>query len=307
MDFQSATPKSGRRQFMNTAAGGLSGLALGGPAAAQGALAKAGTVRDCFWVFCCPVNSDYPNIKRRSVMSPAEFAFYLAVPNIIMVQIIPSEEHNDPFTAWEPPFDQYAIGLRPLKRVVWSLISSHYPRSKEENPQIIDLAKRTPNIVGVFLDDFFTNRKDRVAILSLDELKAFRRDLNSSSNKLDIYMTVYTTQLEYPVREYMELMDVLTLWTWKPGDLVHLEENLKKTRALAPKCRIMLGCYVVDFTEKRSTPIDAMKYQCETGLRWLREGRIEGMIFLANTVADVGYEAVDWTRDWIEKVGDTKL
>ena len=46
MDFQSAPPKFGRRQFMNTAAGGLSGLALGGPAAAQGALAKAGTVRD---------------------------------------------------------------------------------------------------------------------------------------------------------------------------------------------------------------------------------------------------------------------
>jgi hypothetical protein len=35
MDFQSATPKFGRRQFMNTAAGGLSGLALGGPAAAK--------------------------------------------------------------------------------------------------------------------------------------------------------------------------------------------------------------------------------------------------------------------------------
>lgn len=50
-----------------------------------------------------------------------------------------------------------------------------------------------------------------------------------------------------------------------------------------------------------------MKLQCEAGLRWLREGRIEGMIFLGNTVLDLGYESAEWTRQWIQQVGDVRL
>jgi hypothetical protein len=30
-------------------------------------------------------------------------------------------------------------------------------------------------------------------------------------------------------------------------------------------------------------------------------------MFLSNGVMDVGFEAVDWTRAWIEKVGDTRI
>ena len=50
-----------------------------------------------------------------------------------------------------------------------------------------------------------------------------------------------------------------------------------------------------------------MKLQCETGLRLLREKRIEGMIFLGNTAMDLGFESVDWARAWIQKVGDGEL
>ena len=44
------------------------------------------TVRDRLWLFAVPANSDYPHIDRRSVMTPAEGAFYLDIPNIFMVQ-----------------------------------------------------------------------------------------------------------------------------------------------------------------------------------------------------------------------------
>ena len=30
-------------------------------------------------------------------------------------------------------------------------------------------------------------------------------------------------------------------------------------------------------------------------------------MFLSNGVMDVGFEAVDWTREWIQKVGDTPI
>jgi len=46
-------------------------------------------------------------------------------------------------------------------------------------------------------------------------------------------------------------------------------------------------------------PLDAMARQCELGLRWLHEGRIEGMIFLASCICDLKLETVEWARNWI--------
>jgi hypothetical protein len=45
----------------------------------------------------------------------------------------------------------------------------------------------------------------------------------------------------------------------------------------------------------------------ETGLRWLRERRIEGIVFLGNTIMDFGFDSVEWTRQWIRQVRDTRL
>jgi hypothetical protein len=58
---------------------------------------------------------------------------------------------------------------------------------------------------------------------------------------------------------------------------------------------------------KKPMPVAAMQKQCEQGLDWLRQGRIHGMIFLATCICDLGLETVEWTRDWIQKVGDQKL
>ena len=44
--------------------------------------------------------------------------------------------------------------------------------------------------------------------------------------------------------------------------------------------------------------------QCELGLEWLKQGRIDGMIFLASCICDLDLETVEWTRKWIQKVGD---
>ena len=35
-----------------------------------------------------------------------------------------------------------------------------------------------------------------------------------------------------------------------------------------------------------------------------RQGRIDGMIFLASCLCDLGLEAVEWTRAWIADVGN---
>ena len=40
-------------------------------------------------------------------------------------------------------------------------------------------------------------------------------------------------------------------------------------------------------------PVATMQHQCETGLRWLREGRIDGII-IYGTAMDLSWESVEW-------------
>jgi len=294
-----------RRRILAVAAAGVAGCRLGTSTPAQAPPAARGTVRDRLWIFTCAANSDFPHIGRRSVMTPAEGAFYLGVPNIIVVQ---SSESEARYGRLEPPFAPYTVALRPLKCVVWSVVGSGGFCSSAETKEVLELARSTPNFTGVMLDDFFTGQKEgKRAQLTAGELAEIRRRLDGTGKKLDVFVTLYVTHLGLPLRDYLELIDVVTLWTGNPAELANLESNLKKAETLAPKARKMLGCYVVDYGRKEGIPVPSMKLQCETGLRWLREGRIEGMIFLGNTTMDLGFESVEWTRQWIQKVGDTKL
>jgi len=281
------------------------GLAAAGKAAAQFLIPQEGTVRDRLWIFTCAANSDFPAIRRRSVMTPAEGAFFLGVPNIIMVQ---SSTTEAPYGRLEPPFAQYTVALRPLKRVVWSVVGSGGFNSPQETEEVLALPKTTPNFAGVMLDDFFTGRGDgKRAQLTTDELKSIRQRLKLSSPKFDIMATLYVKHFALPLQDYFEMIDVLTLWNGDSADLVNLEAHFAKVEQAAPKARKMLGCYVVDYKRKAGVPVDLMRHQCETGLRWLRQGKIEGIVFLGNTTMDLGFESVEWTRQWIAKVGDQKL
>jgi hypothetical protein len=104
---------------------------------------------------------------------------------------------------------------------------------------------------------------------------------------------------------------VITLWTWETADLANLEANLAQLEKLAPDSRRLLGCYTADLVENRTPlwgpmPVATMQHQCETGLRWLREGRIDGII-IYGTAMDLSWESVEWARRWIQQVGDTTL
>ncbi|MGI6419146.1 MAG: hypothetical protein ACOX1P_26170 [Thermoguttaceae bacterium] len=273
------------------------------PASAQAA--EAETVRDRLWVFSCPTNSDFPHIGRRSVVSPAEGAFYLGVPNILMVQ---ASERESPYGRLEPPFEQYTVALRPLKRVVWSVVGSGGFHKAEETAEVLAMANRVANFRGVMLDDFFTgNTEGKRAQWSVEELAELRGKLNQTGKKLDIYVTFYVRHFDLPLADYLDQIDVLTYWNMDSGGIRDLEDNLQKLERLYPRKRKMLGCYVVDYRNKRGMPVDLMKHQCEVGLRWLQAGRIEGIIFLGNTVLDLGFESAEWTRQWIQQVGDTEL
>jgi len=268
---------------------------------------ESATVRDRLWLFSFATNSDYVHIGRRSVMSAAEGNFYFGVPNILMVQ---SNEKEAQYGRFDLPFEPYTVALRPLKNVAWSLVGSGGFHNATETAEVLAMAKRVPNFRGVMLDDFFiTSAKPggKRAQWTVEELAGVRRALDRTGKKLDIFVTFYVKQIALPLTDYLELIDVLMLWNMDSAGIRNVEDNLQRLEGAHPRKRKMLGCYLVDYPKKQGIPVDLMKHQCEVGLRWLLQGRIEGIVFMGNTVMDLGFESVEWTRAWIRQVGDTEL
>ena len=260
-----------------------------------------GIVRDKFWIWGHHAGShnDDWGLTATSRMTPAEGAFYLNVPNMILVR------YND---LPEPPFEQYAVALRPLKQVVWSIVGAAGATENYEVEAARNLAAKFPNFTGVMMDDFFSDPETgKVAVHDVESLNTIQKQLTVADRKLDLWVVLYNHQLEHPVGQHLETCDVVTFWTWNASQLIELEKNFTHAEELAPSPRKVLGCYMYDYGDRQPMPIALMQHQCEIGLQWLRDGRIDGMIFLASCICDLELETVEWTRDWIQRVGDEPL
>jgi len=143
--------------------------------------------------------------------------------------------------------------------------------------------------------------------MSIERLTGIRSRLKNLPGPLDLWIVLYAHNLNPALKPYVAQSDVMTVWTWTQEDLVNLPANMERFEAFYPAKRKVLGCYLYDYGNKKPMLVENMQKQCELGLQWLKAGRIEGMIFLANCVCDLELEAVEWTRDWIRNVGDDKL
>lgn len=145
------------------------------------------------------------------------------------------------------------------------------------------------------------------ASLTPDELHELRTQLVIRGRRIPLHVVVYTHQIIPRATHHLRHVDAITMWTWVPALLQDLPDNMAKLEQLAPDKDIILGCYMYDFYNKKTMPLEWMVQQTEQGYRWLREGRIQGMIFLASPICDLDLETVEWTRRWIERVGDEAL
>ena len=120
---------------------------------------SAVTVRDRFWIWGHEAGShDHGGgLPWTSRMTPAEGAFYLGVPNMIMVRY--RDRSGTPLPL--PPYDQYALAFRPLRRVVWSCVHAAGVTDPEEVQRVVDLARGNPNICAAMMDDFFYDEGDK--------------------------------------------------------------------------------------------------------------------------------------------------
>jgi hypothetical protein len=335
MQNKSDKRRCSRRTLLGAAAAGLATAALkpvaGGAAEVPGREAKRSAVRDRLWIFTVAAGADNSLLEKGNVhggsrMTPAEGAFYLNVPNLLLIRNGDQPQLPDrQLGRAKTEFEQYAISFRPLDRVVWSVVGSGGQGGMSELPHVLNLAKKFPNIRGIYLDDFIVDVKQRAdgravgrpALQSAD-LRRAREQMKSAGRPLETWVTLYVHEInparktadpafrgcEPPLTDLLDMFDVLTLWTWNSDELKFLDENLAALEAVAPKSsRIALGLYVWDFHNSKPVPLELMRHQCELGLKRLQEGRIHEMIFLANTELDVGLESAEFARQWITKVG----
>ena len=261
------------------------------------------TVRERLWLWGHDAGShnDGWGLPGPSRITPAEAAFYLGIPNLIMVRY----KGRPPL-----PVDQFAVPLQALRRVVWSAVGAHGQSDEEERSHILNLAGRHPNVTGVMLDDFFVDKPKsggEAAALSLDKLRELRGRLAAGARRLNLWAVLYENQLDPTLAPFLKLLDVVSLWTWDAEKVRNIGESLRQLEPLAPSCGKVLGCYMWDYGRKRPMPQDVLKDLYGLGLDWLRQGRIEGMIFLASCICDLELEAVEWTREWVARIGDESI
>ena len=145
------------------------------------------------------------------------------------------------------------------------------------------------------------------ASISVARLKEIKKRMAQLDRTPDLGVVVYAHQLNPAIRRHLDLCDLVSFWSWTADDLAKLPENFAKYQEIVPRKRTLLGIYMWDFGQGKPLPMDLMKMQCDTALKWLKDGTIEGMIFLATNICDMKIEAVEWAKNWIAEHGATTI
>ena len=265
-------------------------------------------VRDRLWIWGHQEGSHNGryHLPGDSRMTVVEAAYYLGVPNALMMCFAGLPEPE--------AFEQHALALSPLERVVWSVVgdsSSTRNDKKSDVEEVVKLARKFPNITGGMLDDFFLRAEpgqEKISRHSLESVADMAERLHGAARPLDLWVVMYKHHLDLPAQEYLDLCDVIAYWTWYGSELVDLERDFERFEAGTLGKRKALGCYFWDFSGTgKALPLDLMKRQCELGLNWLKQGRIEAMAFLPSCLCDLEIDTVEWTRDWIARAGGDEL
>ncbi len=236
---------------------------------------------------------DVYGLPGTSRMTPAEGARYFGIPNVCRVMM----------GGWpQPPYEQEAMVLDGFDNVVWGMSVL----DKEIRDGVIKVANDHPNIKAAILDDFFTDASlEKQPPSAVAETREFLR--TAGNRPLELWAVIYNKELYENRKPYINECDVITFWTINGKFLPDLEKNFEKLKTLTGDKPIYCGCYMWDYRGKRHMPISLMKYQLDLYYKWLKSGEIEGIIFCSNCIADIGLEAVSYTKQWIAEHGDEEI
>lgn len=267
-------------------------------------------LRDKLWIWGQDAGSHHNTLKGNiwnlpgeNHLGPTEGCQYLGIPNCCRVVM-----HGLPM----PPFDHEAEKMDCLRSVVWSVIGDCESVRNDNDTdleEVIRIARLHPNTSGAILDDFMSEK--RRAIFTPERLKQMRERLHTAldDQQLDFWTVLYMHELSEAVVPWIKEVDIVTLWAWHAEELEQLDESHKKLKLLMadnPK-PVLAGCYLYDYGGRKPMPMDIMRQQMDTYYRWLQEKEIDGIVFCSNAIADIGLEAADYVKQWIECHGDEEI
>lgn len=259
------------------------------------------TVRDHLWLWGHSPGSHNPgtgsiewNLPAASHITPSDAARYLDIKNLLMIR------YNGHPTM---PNDILADDLSSLDRAAWGITGAMGESSTEDRRHVRELARRTPNITELVMDDFI-NWDTGQPELTVEQLREIESRRHLPDRTLDLMTILYSHQLDAPIDEHLPLCNQVSLWVRDSADLSHLPAALDRLQRRAPRDEIYLGCYLWDLGPRAPMPLDRLQRQCEQGLEWLVTGRIQGIVALASCYCDLQIDTVTWLRQWVREVAD---
>ena len=322
--------RASRRAFLTAAGAGAASLAFtAGEQPAVGA-AKTNTLAPPFAITCgfspCRPGSITQAWNRASVtaarrMTPAEGAFYLNIPNLLLIRSnnlprLPDSEHGRARN--ELPAIRHLVSAARPGRLVgrgqrWSGRHGRIALRPVAGPGVPQYRRHLPGRFHHRPEERGRRPPDRASRLAAQRTRAAREKLKSLGRPMDVWVTLYTHEVnpKHPgtsiaIRRWPTFSTSSTClrcgrgtptscrsWkrAWRPW-------NASPPRSGASPWGVPLG-----LPHSRPVPLEFDAHQCELGLKWLKEKRIQEMIFLANTVLDVGLPSAEFARNWIAKVG----
>ncbi len=262
------------------------------------------TVQDTFWIWGHDAgchNIAYPCIPGVNKMGPVEGAQYLGIPNCCRVAFAGKPE---------PPFDEETERLRWFKQVVWSIVGDASSKRNDNGgndlEEVLRQAAKFPYVTGGIMDDFF-RPKTKDARMSVEELAVVADRLHSAPRPLSLWVVYYAMLFDIDYSRWLELVDVVTFWSWTSRHLAEAETNLNRIVDMTPGKKHYAGCYLFNYGEHKEMSPEEMQTQLDLYLKLLRQKRIDGVIVCSNTVADSGVKAVDVFRNWMKEHGRESL
>lgn len=269
----------------------------------DGVPARPRVVRDLMWVWGIAATAGQGEKATPATFvaaSPAERAELLDLDNIVMAGAgLPNDDGEA---------DLLTGKVAQSKRLVWETrpdgdgIGPPFVY-QQRMAQIRKLADKYPRIEGILLDDMSTGKIDRG--FKPEHIRHIRSLLTGKYASIKVWGVVYSMSLDREgINDYLRELDVINLWVWHARDVVKLAEYVDRCRAVVPDTPIVVGLYLHDYGDGRSMPPELLRKQCETSLELAHAGRIQGMVFLTEQQATA---QVQWTVDWIKRVGDQEL
>ena len=247
-------------------------------------------LRNKVWIWGHPPHSLVNEFDLDGSITPVEGMDYLGAKNVFYVPM-----HN------VVDRDACSKECESCLNLGWSI------ENADQVDDAISLAKKYSNITTIVFDDFFNEgTKGSYEHYTVEKLNYLKEKLHQAKpNPLEMWLVYYTMNTnEMVLKDFLPIFDGIILWFWHEADNNEFELKLKNFLERHKHQKRMVGCYLYDFGNKKQSNPEIVLYQLNRAKELLVNGLIDGLVLHTNGVADMGFEAVEVAKKWMEENGE---